>query len=128
MEKINKLNSEILFFLPVSYHAARGKSYTRVINPHCEGNDTKTPRIRLSIKDDYIIPPEHYDVFYKKGTVQNKWRLLCIDYWYKLTAKRSEKELNKIDPRIVAWIKKDLDPKYFVPAPDTLPNANMIYL
>jgi hypothetical protein len=120
-------NSEILFYLPLVYHALRGRAYTREKEPHCDGNDTDTTRICLSVNED-PISSEYSELFYKKGTRQNEWRLLSLDYRYKLTEKKSEKELRAIDPRIMNWIKKDLSPKNFVSKPDTLPNVDILYV
>lgn len=114
-QPISRADSIVLFYLPVSYHAARGYCTTQTGK-----NDWgKNLMFGLYIPEDKI-PIYHSRLFYIDG-IYNEWRLLFNQYSLDLQEKIPDM-CN--ESRLAAWIKPDLDAGQFNPIPDTLPETD----
>jgi hypothetical protein len=80
-------------------------------------------------EEDIVQPREtpkaHADLFYKKGTIQNGWRLLYNDHCDRIRSYVKEADLQRADNRHFKWTQKDEDTMFsgrtFRNVPDTLP-------
>lgn len=98
------------YYCTMAYHNLRREaSWVKLKNAYniqitSEGSK-KIPIERLVRKDN--VSKNHSDLFYTKGTIQLRWRLLYNDYCDRIRKLVDEKELNKEDSRAVEWTQKD---------------------